>query len=285
MDKMLQQGDKISIIACSNGLLDSQSKQIENLYMILKKAGLILVLSPYVYRQESVFATDAKNRAKVLMDSYNDNEIKAIFDVSGGNIANEILDLLDYDLIKRNPKPFWGYSDLTTVINALYHQIGQCDYLYQIRNILLKQQYDDFNNSVFLNQNDLYDFSYCFIQQTQMSGVVIGGNIRCFLKLAGTKYLPDFSNRILFLESYSGDVALMTTYLTQLKQMGVFQKISGLLLGTFTEMERNNEYPDIVALATRIINDKNLAIAKTDDIGHSRNSKCLIIGKEYRLKK
>ena len=50
-------------------------------------------------------------------------------------------------------------------------------------------------------------------------------------------------------------------------------------------MERNNEYPDIVALATRIIDDKNLAIAKTDDIGHSRNSKCLIIGKEYRLKK
>lgn len=282
---MLQHGDKISIIACSNGLLDSQSKQIENLYMILKKAGLIPVLSPYLYRQESVFATDAKNRAKVLMDSYNDNEIKAIFDVSGGNIANEILDLLDYDLIKRNPKPFWGYSDLTTVINALYHQTGQCEYLYQIRNILLKQQYDDFNNSVFLNQNDLYDFSYCFIQQTQMSGVVIGGNIRCFLKLAGTKYLPDFSNRILFLESYSGDVALMTTYLTQLKQMGVFQKISGLLLGTFTEMERNNEYPDIVALATRIIDDKNLAIAKTDDIGHSRNSKCLIIGKEYRLKK
>lgn len=118
-----------------------------------------------------------------------------------------------------------------------------------------------------------------------MSGVVIGGNIRCFLKLAGTKYLPDFSNRILFLESYSGDVALMTTYLTQLKQMGVFQKISGLLLGTFTEMKKNNEYPDIVALATRIIDDKNLAIAKTDDIGHSRNSKCLIIGKEYRLKK
>ena len=113
---MLQQGDKISIIACSNGLLDSQSKQIENLYMILKKAGLIPVLSPYLYRQESVFATDAKNRAKVLMDSYNDNEIKAIFDVSGGNIANEILDLLDYGLIKRNPKPFWGYSDLTTVI-------------------------------------------------------------------------------------------------------------------------------------------------------------------------
>ena len=282
---MLQQGDKISIIACSNGLLDSQSKQIEILYMILKKAGLIPVLSPYLYRQESVFATDAKNRAKVLMDSYNDNEIKAIFDVSGGNIANEILDLLDYDLIKRNLKPFWGYSDLTTVINALYRQTGQCEYLYQIRNILLKQQYDDFNNSVFLNQNDLYDFSYCFIQHTQMSGVVIGGNIRCFLKLAGTKYLPDFSNRILFLESYSGDVALMTTYLTQLKQMGVFQKISGLLLGTFTEMKKNNEYPDIVALATRIINDKNLAIAKTDDIGHSRNTKCLIIGKEYRLKK
>lgn len=282
---MLQHGDKISIVACSNGLLNSKKELIESLCITLQRAGLIPVLSPYLYRQESVFATDAKNRAKVLMDSYIDNDIKAIFDVSGGNIANEILDLLDYDLIKRNPKPFWGYSDLTTIINALYHQTNQCEYLYQIRNILVKQQYDDFNNSVFLNQNDLYEFSYHFIRQTQMSGVVIGGNIRCFLKLAGTRYLPDFSDRILFLESHSGDVALMTTYLTQLKQMGVFQKISGLLLGTFTEMEKNNEYPDIVTLATRIIDDNNLPIAKTDEIGHSQNSKCLIIGKEYQLKK
>lgn len=111
--------------------------------------------------------------------------------------------------------------------------------------------------------------------------MVIGGNIRCFLKLAGTKYMPDFTNKILFLESYGGGTAQMTTYLCQLKQMGIFKKISGLLLGTFTRMEENNESPSIEELVFNFIDNQSLPIAKTRDVGHGNTSKCLIIGKKY----
>ena len=58
-----------------------------------------------------------------------------------------------------------------------------------------------------------------------MKGEVVGGNIRCFLKLAGTEYLPSFDGKILLLESYSGDVAGQGTYLNQYKQLGVFVKL------------------------------------------------------------
>ena len=109
---------------------------------------------------------------------------------------------------------------------------------------------------------------------------VVGGNIRCLLKLAGTQYMPDFENKVLFLESYGGGAALMKTYLCQLDQMGVFKKISGLLLGTFTKMEENCEAPNIVELVLSIV-DKRISIAKTQDVGHANTSKCLVIGKEY----
>ena len=111
-----------------------------------------------------------------------------------------------------------------------------------------------------------------------MEGVVVGGNIRCLLKLAGTEYMPDFQDKILFLESLGGDVGKMTTYLTQYKQLGVFKKVKGILLGSFTEMEREKYTPDIIELITSIIDDPNLPIAKTNQIGHGQDSKCIVIG-------
>ena len=59
--------------------------------------------------------------------------------------------------------------------------------------------------------NDLFNINYKFIQQDKMHGIVVGGNIRCFLKLAGTEYMPDMENKILFLESLNGDVAKIET--------------------------------------------------------------------------
>lgn len=143
-----------------------------------------------------------------------------------------------------------------------------------------KIQMSDFKNSIFCEKDDLYKINLDYIRGTKIEGVVVGGNIRCFLKLAGTQYMPDLSDKILFLESYGGGAAQMTAYLCQLKQMGAFNRISGLLLGTFTKMEENNEDPNIDELILSITNDFNFPFAKTHDVGHENTSKCLIIGKK-----
>ena len=70
----------------------------------------------------------------------------------------------------------------------------------------------------------------------------------------------------------------------QLKQMGAFDKIQGLILGTFSKMQENNISPTIEELAIKIINNPNLPIAKTEEIGHGANSKCIVIGKTIILK-
>ena len=96
--------------------------------------------------------------------------------------------------------------------------------------------------------------------------------------------MPSFKDKVLFLESLGGEVPLMTTYLNQLKQMGAFNEVKGIILGTFTEMEEKQAKPSIEQLVVDIVNNKELPIVKTEDIGHGSNSKAIIIGGDIELK-
>ena len=100
-----------------------------------------------------------------------------------------------------------------------------------------------------------------------MEGIVVGGNIRCLLKLAGTPYWPDMREKILLLESFGGKLPQMVTYLSQLNQMGVFKKVNGILLGTFTKMEEDNCQPDMAQLILEFA-EKKTPVAKSPLIGH-----------------
>ena len=282
---MLNFGDKVGIVCCSNGQKTTYVDKIKYLEQTLKDIGLQPVFSDYIYENEDVFSGTALERAEALMNFYKDDEIKAIFDISGGDVANGILPYLDYEIIANSSKMLWGYSDLTTVINAIYAKTGKPSVLYQIRNMIYhhrEQQVTDFQNTVMKNGSDLFQLNYKFIQQSSMQGVVVGGNIRCFLKLAGTEYMPDLEGKILLLESYSGMVAKMETYLCQLQQMGAFDKVAGILLGTFTEMEEENCLPTVEMLVKKIVGE-DLPIAVTREIGHGTDSKAIVIGQELCL--
>lgn len=285
---LLKIGDHVAIVGCSNAQLNSYKPRINELLETINTLGLIPACSDYIFEKYSVFSGTAKERAAALMNFYTDDKIKAIFDISGGDVANEVLGYLDFDIIKKNSKPFFGYSDLTTIINSIYAITGNTSYLYQIRNLIYnnkEQQFTWFSNSLLNEKEDLFDIKYNFLRGNNMDGVVIGGNIRCFLKLAGTPFMPDFNNKILFLESYGGEVPLMTTYLCQLELMGAFKKIKGIVLGTFTKMEQNNISPTIEELVLKITTNENLPIAKTYEIGHGTDSKCIRIGEYLSLKR
>lgn len=277
--------DKVAIICCSNGIKLKDKKKIDMLIDLLIQFKLVPVISKYLFEQDTIFSGNAKQRAGVLMSFYQDKEIKAIFDISGGDIANEILPFLDFEIIKNNRKFFWGYSDLTTIINAIYTKTNNESILYQVRNLVtndVKEQVNIFYKSLFYGTNDLFCFNYKFIQGNSMQGIVVGGNIRCFLKLAGTEYWPDMNDKILLLEARSGTIGQMTTYLSQLKQIGVFNEISGIILGTFIEMENIDYKLEIVDLVKMYI-DKELPLVKTNELGHNINSKAIVIGKKINL--
>ncbi|MGN0482643.1 MAG: S66 peptidase family protein [Lachnospiraceae bacterium] len=276
---MLKKGDKIGIVCCSNGQKQANRKQIKCLEETLHSMGVQPVFSDYIYEKESVFSGTARQRAEALMQFYQNDEIKAICDISGGDLANGILPYLDYECIAKSEKLFWGYSDLTTVLNAIYAKTGKPSVLYQIRNLLYEHretQISDFENML-EGKNQLFQIRYRFIQKKQMRGIVVGGNIRCFLKLAGTGYMPDLSDKILLLESCGGTVPKIETYLCQLQQLGAFEKAAGILLGTFTEMEAENCTPTVETLVKEIAG-KEIPIAVTKDIGHGTDAKAMLIG-------
>lgn len=276
---------KTAVVCCSNGQPITNKEKIVMLKDKLNDLELNPTFSGYIYEREGVFSGTAKERAGALMNFYRDKEISEIFDISGGDIANEILSYLDFKLISASEKRFWGYSDLTTVLNAVYAKTGKKSVLYQVRNLIgecSETQLKNFSDTMILGKRSLFGFNYTFIQKKSMQGVVVGGNIRCFLKLAGTEYFPNMDNKILLLESFSGTVPQMTTYLSQLKQIGVFNKINGIILGTFTEMEKKNCLPDITELVKKFTGN-DLPIAKTNEIGHGADSKAIIIGEKLVL--
>ena len=281
---MLNNNDKIALVVCSNGKNIEDKDKLKKLESILVEMGLVSVFTKYIYKDKFGRGAKSEVRAEELMSFYKNKEIKAIFDISGGDIANEVLDYLDYDVIKRNYKPFFGYSDLTTVLNALGSQTNEVNYLYQILNIIeSKEIRTSFENTFMKSEQTLFDVKWKFIQGSSVEGEVIGGNIRCFLKLAGTRYFPEVENKVLFIEGLGTSIEGLVTHLSQLKHIGVFDKISGLLIGTFTKIEKEISVEELFELVQEYI-PSSLAVDKIHEVGHAKNSKALIIGEKIHIK-
>lgn len=281
---ILNNNDKIALVVCSNGKNIEDKERLERLESILVEMGLVPVFTKYIYKDKFGRGAKAQVRGEELMSFYKNKEIKVIFDISGGDIANEILDYLDYDVIKRNYKPFFGYSDLTTVLNVLRSQTNEVNYLYQILNIIESEEIKTSVENTFMkNEQTLFDVEWKFLQGSRIEGEVIGGNIRCFLKLAGTRYFPEVENKVLFIEGLGTSIEGLVTHLAQLKQIGVFDKISGLLIGTFTKIEKEISVEELFELVQEYI-PFSLAVAKTQEVGHAKNSKVLKIGEKIYIK-
>ena len=286
MTELFTEKDNIALVVCSDSLNENAKLQISELINTLNSFGLKVVYDKSIYDDFNLKSGILKKRANILMQYFKDDKIKAIFDISGGDLSNSILDYLDFKIIKDNSKPFFGYSDLSVIVNAIYAKTGAKTYLYQIRNLVRENkeiQYQNFKETFFENKKSLITFDYRWIQGEKMEGTVIGGNIRCFLKLAGTEFMPDFKDKILFIEGLSGNVNKMITYLSQLKQTGAFEKCNGVILGTFTEMETEEYKPSIEDIIKIIVDNKSLPIIKTNEIGHAHDSKCIIIGEKIKF--
>ena len=281
---MLNKNDKIALVVCSNGKNIEDKDRLEKLESILVEMGLVPIFTKYIYKDKFGRGAKAQVRGEELMSFYKNKEIKVIFDISGGDIANGILEYLDYDVIKKNYKLFFGYSDLTTVLNALRSQTNEVNYLYQILNIIESEEIKtSFENTFIKNEQTLFDVKWRFLQGRSVEGEVIGGNIRCFLKLAGTRYFPEVENKVLFIEGLGTSIEGLVTHLSQLKQIGVFDKISGLLIGTFTKIEKEISVEELFKLVKEYI-PSFLAVAKTQEVGHAKSSKALKIGEKIHIK-
>ena len=284
---MWHPGDAIGFISCSNGLTnnDRSLEMVSSLSRKLKDDfGLETVMGDVLFLDKETQQTEAPaSRAGALLSLYSDASVKAIFDLSGGDLANEILPYLDFEIIKKNPKPYFGYSDNTVIVNAIQAKTGIQNILYNPK--VLVSQEEVFQTqalSDLFNQNDA-DWTNTFEiggyrVSKQSSPIFVGGNLRCFLKLAGTPYWPELENKVLVLESAGGRYEAMCSGLAQLEQLGAFEKINGMLIGQFTQMALDGKTAAFLAVCRNYAARYGFPVWETDFIGHDDRSKPMRIG-------
>lgn len=276
---------KAVLVGCSNPLKGAYRPVIDQLVKILEDRGLEVVVSQFL--TDDTLIGRGEKRARELESFFLDPEMGHVFDISGGDLANTVLGHLDLGKIKDSQAVFYGYSDLTTILTALAKNGNQA-VNFQLRNCLvnkdlLKSGYFDRLLAGKEKSKELDELEVTFVRGSEMAGPVYGGNFRCLLKLAGTPYWPDFTGSILLLEAYRGKPELVASLLEQCRETGIFDQISGVLLGTFSELNKmgKSNLPEEILLD---LLPANVPIAKTEFIGHRPDAKAIRLGQECAFK-
>ena len=267
----------IALVGCSDPLPRQEKEDVARLKEQLEAQGLSVSLSSLLLRETPA---SPEEKAAEMNRAFRDPSVDAVFDVSGGDLANTALPFLDFEAIGASRAMFYGFSDLTVIINAIIARTGRPAVNYQIRNLLYRDaaaQQAFFSEKLLTGNLSLADLQPRFLRGESLHGKVYGGNIRCFLKLAGTPYWPEPDGGVLLLESLGGNAYQMTTALEQYRQMGVFDRIDGILLGTFTKMREERLTPTIEELVLSMTPSR-VAVAVTSYVGHYPDARAVLLG-------
>ena len=285
---MLNSNSKIYLIACSNQLSLEHKPKFYEIVNILKDLNLDVTISPYIFKNNKLLS-NGKTRANDLNNAFKNKKITHIFDISGGDLCNEILPYIDFEIIKKSKALYFGYSDLSVLLNSIYKKTLKKSFYYNIKTILTHKGLNNFKNTFLNGSYNLFSlWDYKWLLGDRIKGTVLGGNIRCTLKLSGTKYMPDFKENkenILFLESNSGDINKVRSFLAQYEMLDIFSDVSGVILGEFTEINAKCQIKELEEVCIDICKKYNISLIKTDEIGHNLKSKGIVIGEYYDIKK
>ena len=182
---------------------------------------------------------------------YKDSSVNGIWCVRGGYGVTRLLDQLDYQLIKQNTKALIGYSDITALHIAIYQKTGtigfhgpvassnQNNYNKTSFKALLMDPKDSFIIENYDDQKGNYD-SLEILREGVAEGIIIGGNLSLLSAMVGTKYAPNYRNKIVLIEDVGEEPYRIDRMLTQLIGSSNLAKASGIILGQFKGCNPDN---------------------------------------------
>lgn len=238
--KALRKGDTIALIAPA-GAIFNQS-HISKIEKRLAELGFKTVKGETLYQQTGYLAGSDEFRTKELHQFFEDKNVNAILAMRGGWGCARILDHLDYDLIKRNPKIIMGYSDITSLLIAITEKTGLITYHGPVgysswKEFSTKQVFNTLVNGLLHTMTNPVDYKKDLKTLTsgKAQGELIGGNLTVLVSMIGTTHEPSWQNKILFIEETGEEPYRIDRLLWQLKQANVFNQISGVIIGAFTK--------------------------------------------------
>jgi muramoyltetrapeptide carboxypeptidase len=239
--KALQEGDTVGLISPSAAIYESLPFQLAN--EALEAMGLKVKPSRFLKARYGHLAGTDKERASEINELFADDTVKAIIAIRGGSGCARILDLLDYNLIKKNPKIIVGYSDITALLLAIYSQTNLVTFHAPVASSTWNSfSYGHFRRLLFEKDTPLLqnperkgdnliqtEDRIQTIRGGKAKGSLAGGNLSVLTGIVGSKYLPNWKNKILFLEEVNEEPYRVDRMFAQLKLAGILQEVSGVV--------------------------------------------------------
>jgi muramoyltetrapeptide carboxypeptidase len=237
--------------------------------VVIEEMGFSVFFPENIFEQKGYLAGSDAHRADIINSMFADPEIKGIICARGGYGALRILPLMDFNIIASNPKILIGCSDITVLLNTLYSKCKLVS-LHGPMVQSLANASDQTKQS--LQEMLLKDEPLSLrckksvvIHPGQASGIMAGGNLTTLCHLMGTPFEPDFSGQILLLEDIGEAPYRIDRMLMQMKLAGCFDRICGIIIGTF----KGCGEPDLIyQIFADIFFKDNFPILAGFDVGH-----------------
>lgn len=288
----LHRGDKVGLIA--PGCFISES-DLQDSVRNLDALGLQVMRGKCLTSKHGYFSGTDKARAADVNYFFSDKEIKGIFCARGGYGTVRILQHLDYELIRKNPKAVCGYSDITALHQALFAGSG----LVSFHGPVGISTFNDFSIArfkelLFVSSKDLTEQlksgrdnetqPFEIIRSGTVQGKLAGGNLSVLTSLIGTSFEMDYKGCLLYIEDADEEPYRIDRMLTQMKMAKKFAGVAGIMLGGFKNCIPNEKSSGIAnsfslsEIFHDIFFDLGIPVLSGAPFGHIKNKLTLPFG-------
>lgn len=300
----LQKGDTIGIVATSFPLASNLFPKYEEEYLkavsVINSLGFKTKEGKNLRKTKWWYAGTAKERADDINTMYSDPQVKAIIVHEGGQSAIATLELIDYKLVSKNPKPFIGFSDITNIHLAMYTKARLPGFQGPLLTYSLGKIWEKYLPQKIKEGKELFYKSLTSIEPLgkinpltkwecwrpgRATGILFGGNLSNIVTLLGTDYFPklnDIKGCIFFWEKDNSPSYFIEKQLYQLKYSGFFEIISGVMVGKLPGIKRTAwpglQEPTPKEITLEVLKDYNFPIIGEVDFGHETVSIPMSVG-------
>ncbi len=236
--KKLQKGNTIGILAISGRI--KEYERIEHSKLFFESEGYKVIISDTCKSSHGYMSGNNDEECiKALHNFFENNEIDVILCARGGYGTLRLINKIDWNIIKNNPKIFAGYSDITILLNMIYKKTGLITFHSAMANGDFGDEIKDYTKESFFKaltgESVLYKAESGIVYKEGIAeGILWGGNLSSLVSLCGIDFIPEDENLILFLEDLNEPVYKIDRMLTQLFNMEkIRNKVKGIILGDF----------------------------------------------------
>ena len=247
----LKPGDTVGLVAPANATFNTVDLDIAR--ESLEALGLKVRVGEHLRDRHGYLAGTDRDRAADINAFFADDSVSAVLPIRGGWGSARLLPLIDYEIVRRNPKVVLGFSDITALLIGLYAKTGLVTFhgpngmgrwdafsLDFVKRVLFDAEAVTFEAAPRMNDRNALvpiEGRIRTITPGTSRGRLIGGNLTVLSAIAGSAYLPEWDDAILFLEDVGEEIYRVDRMLTTLKLAGILDRVRGFIFGTCDECD------------------------------------------------